>query len=147
MKKLVFVIICGFWTFFNLSAYAIAQTVVLQGDPIMLTIDSAKSLAEVSSAVFNNKKVNVFLYQNKPTVLFGIDLNQKPGDYVFSAELVDGSKFEKTITVSEREKPKQELGIPEKLGGNTKQSQTALVSSLGSENAVLASLWTGKKAF
>lgn len=131
----------------SLSHTALAQTVILQGNPIILTIDGANKIPDVKSASFNNKTVPVFLYNGKPTVLIGIDLNQKPGNYDFVAKLVNGSEFKQTITVELREKPREVLGIPEKLGGNTKQAQTVMVSSLSSENAVLAKIHTGLKAF
>ena len=87
------------------------------------------------------------MYDSKPTVLLGIDLNQKPGSYGFVYELANGDLVGRLIRVEAREKPQEELGIPEKLGGNTPQAQTALVNNLSSENSVLADLYTGLKNF
>ncbi|MEK9182015.1 MAG: M23 family metallopeptidase, partial [Patescibacteria group bacterium] len=39
------------------------------------------------------------------------------------------------------------LGIPQKLGGDTKESQDKLVNTLAEENKSLANIRTGKKAF
>lgn len=131
----------------SISNTALAQTVILQGNPIILIIDGASKISDVKSASFNNKTVPVFLYDNKPTVLFGIDLNQKSGSYGFAYELTNGDLYGRLIRVEVREKPREELGIPEKLGGNTPQAQTALVNNLSAENSVLADLYTGLRNF
>jgi len=61
--------------------------------------------------------------------------------------LIDGQSIKKIIIVGAREKIEAPLGIPQKLGGDTKESQNKLVSTLAEENKILANLRTGKKAF
>ena len=96
---------------------------------------------------FDGKRLGIFLYKDKPTALIGIDLNKKPGVYAVSAEFLGGSTTRNFITVVGREKIEAPLGIPEKLGGNTAQSQNNLVATLAEENRTLKNIRTGNKAF
>ena len=145
MKSLILAVLCGVFLIFNGSALIGATT--LQGNPVILAIDGSNTVSDVKTASFSGKAVPVFLYDSKLIVLLGIDLNQKPGSYGFAYELANGDLVGRLIRVEAREKPKEELGIPEKLGGNTKQAQTALVNNLSTENSVLANLYTGLKNF
>lgn len=126
---------------------SVRAEVVLQGDPFLRSLDGASRISDVKTVVFNGNSVPVFWHDDKPTILFGIDLKQKPGSYGLVYELQNGDLYAKLVRVEPREKPQEELGIPEKLGGNTKQAQTALVNSLIKENSILAGLYTGNKSF
>lgn len=86
------------------------------------------------------------MYQNKPSALVGIDLNKKAGTYELIAELVNGKIVKKTINIEKRDKTITPLGIPEKLGGNTKASQDKLVATLNEDNKILADIRTNPKA-
>ncbi|PJA19658.1 MAG: hypothetical protein COX61_00575 [Candidatus Brennerbacteria bacterium CG_4_10_14_0_2_um_filter_43_14] len=150
MRYFLYIFLVSFFTFqsvFAASVFVLPNQQVLQGEPVMVRIDDVASVSEISKTTFDGKSVPVFLYQNKPTVLLGIDLNKLAGEYTFVASLKNGLSITQTITVLAREKKTEPLGIPEKLGGNTLQAQIALVTSLVQENAILNSLWTGKKAF
>ena len=120
---------------------------VIQGEPLMAVIEGVKKISEVEKISFDRQSVGVFMYQGKPTVLIGIDLRKKTGDYELSARFFGGKIINKIISVSAREKIEMPLGIPEKLGGNTKKSQDSLIATLTEENKSLANLRTGKKAF
>ena len=87
------------------------------------------------------------MYQKKPTALIGIDLRKKSGSYELMAQFSDGQSIKKTINVGAREKIEASLGIPQKLGGDTKESQNKLVSTLAEENKILANIRVGKKTF
>ena len=63
-----------------------------------------------------------------------------------TTELSDGSIIEKDIEIVLRDKIETPLGIPEKLGGNTKASQNKLVSTLNEDNKKLAALRTNAKS-
>ena len=119
---------CLFLFFFPTLAFAASIVVVpehpMQGEPMMVVIEGVKSLT------FTGKKVGLFLYQSKPTVLIPIDLAQKVGEYPLTMNLRDGTKFQKTITVTLRPKISAPLGIPDKLGGNTKVAQDNFVQTL-----------------
>ena len=121
-------------------------TEVIQGEPIMIQINGTSSTT-VKRIIFDGKVFGIFIYQNKPTTIVGIDLNKKPGVYKVVAEFSDGNIAMNTITVGGRKKIEAPLGIPKKLGGNTVQSQNTLVSTLAEENKTLANIRTGNKAF
>lgn len=119
---------------------------VIQGEPLLVQVEGV-SIFSVKKITFDGKKVGVFTYQGKPTALYGVDLNKKPGVYEVVAEFSDGNTERSAITVGERKKIEAPLGIPAKLGGNTVASQTKLVSTLASENKELSVIHTGTKAF
>lgn len=120
---------------------------IIQGEPIMVTLEGITSTSSVRSVSFAGAPLGVFLYQNKVTALVGVDINKKPGIYKISAELSDGKILAKNITVNKRPKVEAPLDIPEKLGGNTTTSQKTLVTTLAEENAGLANIRTGTKSF
>ncbi len=120
---------------------------VIQGEPLLVRIDGVTDLSSIKKLMFGGKAVGVFIYQNKPAALIGIDLNTKPGHYEVMAELSDGRVLKKTIEVGERKKRETPFGIPKKLGGNTRKSQKKLVTTLADENRSLAALYTGTKVF
>lgn len=119
---------------------------IIQGEPVKIVVSGAKSLSDISQITFDGKKVPYFIYENKITAFYGFDLNRAPGEYKIKVVLSDGRILDSLVKISEREKIKAPLGIPEKLGGNTQVSQTKLVSTLSQENAVLASLKTFPKS-
>lgn len=125
----------------------ILPTNVIQGEPLMVFIEGVKDISAVKKITFDGQPLGVFMYQKKPTALIGIDLRKKAGNYELVAQFSDGQSIKKIINVGAREKIETSLGIPQKLGGDTKESQNKLVSTLAEENKILADLRTGKKAF
>jgi len=119
----------------------------LQGEPLMIQVVDVRGIADVARISFNNKSLWFFTYQGEPTTLFPIDLNQKTGKYKISVKLENGTIIEKNIDVMAREKVEAPLGIPEKLGGNTPQAATSLVTNLTKENAVINSVYSALKRF
>lgn len=120
---------------------------VIQGEPLMAAVEGVKSVSAIKKITFGGQPVGIFMYQTKPTALIGVDLKKKAGDYELTVEFSDGQSIKKTITVGAREKIEAPLGIPQKLGGDTKESQDKLVNTLAEENKSLANIRTGKKAF
>lgn len=117
---------------------------ILQGDPFLAQIDGA-TISAIKKLTFDGKKLSVFMYQNKPSALVPIDLNKKVGSYELRAEFVNGNILKKNIKIGKRNKIETPLGIPEKLGGNTKASQDKLVATLNADNKVLAGIRTNIK--
>lgn len=113
----------------------------------MVIIEGVKNVSEMKKITFDGQSLGVFMYQSKPTALVGVDLRKKAGSYELIAQFSDGQSIKKIINVGAREKIEAPLGIPEKLGGNTKESQNNLVATLTEENKSLADIRTGKKAF
>lgn len=120
---------------------------VIQGEPLLVTIDGVAGISSVKKMTFDGTVIGVFLRHGKPSGLIGIDLNKKPGTYELAVTLSDTRVLTKTIDVHEREKMEAPLGIPQKLGGDTVESQKKLITSLTDENKSLAAIRTGAKAF
>ena len=146
-RSFVFVLFCV--GIFVRSAHAgvVTPQSVLQGDTVRVTMDEAAKPGDIVSAVFEGKTVPVFSYEGTVTALIGIALDQKPGSYGFAYTLSDGDMVGKLIRVQSRERPQEQLGIPQKLGGNTLQAQRSVINYLASENDIIAKLQSGSKAF
>jgi len=142
---LLIILFCGSLASAQTASISIFPAEIRQGDPFMAQIDGAE-ISSVKKITFNGKKKGVFMYQDKPSALVGIDLNQKAGTYKLVAELSDGSIVEKNVEVVLRDKKEIPLGIPQKLGGNTKASQKKLVTTLNTEWKSLIGLKTNSKA-
>lgn len=138
---------CAFYISANEKNLKIIPAQVIQGEPMMVVIEGMKDISAVKKITFDGQSVGVFLYQNKPTSLIGIDLRKKAGNYDLIAQFSDGQSIKKIVSVGAREKIEAPLGIPQKLGGDTKESQDKLVNTLAKENKSLANIRTGKKAF
>lgn len=120
---------------------------IIQGDPIMITIEGIDTVKNIKSVTFNSEPLPVFMYDNKPRAFYGADLKKLPGHYLITSTLTDGTVLTKDINIEARAKIEAPLGIPEKLGGNTEKSQTKLVSTLADENQSLLNLYTGLHVF
>jgi murein DD-endopeptidase MepM/ murein hydrolase activator NlpD len=119
---------------------------IIQGDPFLVQIEGTNEISSIKKITFAGKKVGIFMYQGKPSLLIGIDLNKKPGAYELIAEFSDGNIIKKVVNIGAREKIETPLGIPEKLGGNTKASQDKLVASLVAEKKSITGIRTSAKA-
>lgn len=154
MKKFTHITIL-FAIFFLFASYADAEgrdlkifpASVIQGEPLMAIIEGARDISVVKKITFGGEPLGLFMYLGKPTALIGIDLRKKSGDYDLIIQFSDGKSIKKIVSVGAREKIEAPLGIPQKLGGDTKESQDKLVSTLAEENKSLANIRTGKKAF
>ncbi len=120
----------------NLSMF---PTKPLQGDPLIIQIENY-TLDEIAKITLNGKSLWFFNYKNKPTVFWGIDLNQKPGTHDLIIKKENGEIITEKIEIFKRDKYEAPLGIPEKLGGNTPQAGKQLVSNLTRENNELNTL-------
>ena len=120
---------------------------IIQGEPFLVQINGITDVASVKKITFDGKVKGIFIYQGKPSALVGIDLNKKPGTYELTAEFFNGNIIKKSVNITAREKIEVPLGIPEKLGGNTKESQDKLVITLNDEKKSLAGIRTGNSAF
>ena len=125
---------------FGASINAIPENPI-QGEPLMIVVEAA-DIPDIKAVTFAGKKVGLFLYHGKPTALIAIDLTERIGAYKLIIRSRDGEKLEKTITVAPREKISAPLGIPDKLGGDTKVAQNTLVATLSKENVILAKIKT-----
>ena len=125
---------------------SISPNIILQGDPVLVQINGVTKISEIKKLTFAGKKVSLFLYAGVPSGLVPIDLNKKPGDYTLLLETTAGEKINKVVNVGKRNIIEEPLGIPEKLGGNTKASQDKLVTTLVEEKKSVTGLRTNSKA-
>lgn len=127
------------------ATISVSSEEVIQGEPLKINVDGISDVAGVKQITFDGNVLGVFMFNQKVTALYGVDLNKKPGVYKVLVTLADGSVLEKKINIIQRKKVEAVLGIPEKLGGNTPQAATNLVSSLSNENTILSSLGTHQR--
>ena len=150
MKKIFIILI--FSTFFNAGVTEAASIKTIpedpiQGEPLMVQIDEVNGIDDVAKIIWNKKSLWFYTYLGKPTTLIAIDLNQKSGDYKIEVKLENGTTLEKIVTIGKRDKVEEPLGIPEKLGGNTPEAATNLVTNLTKENTIINSVYSAFKRF
>ena len=134
-----FALLCAFPTLaFGAFLSVIPETPVQRY--LVMVILKVSDIPSIKSLTFAGKKVGMFLYQSEPTVLIPVDLGARAGKYQLIATLFGGQTLQKTVTVIPRPQRTALLGIPDKLGGNTKVAQTNLVTVLARENAVLSKI-------
>lgn len=124
----------------------ISPEIILPGDPFVISVGGA-STSSVKKIIFNNKEVEFFEYEGKVAALAGTDLGDKPGQYSVKVEFFDGNVVENNVVLTPRLKIEEPLGIPEKLGGNTPESQKNLVTSISSEADTLRAIQTSDEKF
>ncbi len=150
MKKNIAPILFSVFLFLSGVSFACADaptlsyfpTAIEQGQPFMVFVGGVSDLSSVKKITFDGQSTGVFMYQNTPTALVGVDLNKNPGLYKLVLTLAGGATVTKNVTVSSRQKITEPLGIPESLGGNTTASENNMVTELVAENKTLANLKT-----
>ena len=130
----------------SIPAISITPESPTQGEPVLITVVNAE-LDRVAKIIFENHSLWFFEFKSQPTAVIPIDLNAKTGPRKIEVRLEDGSKIEKTFSVVAREKIEAPLGIPDKLGGNTPQAQTNLVTNLAKENLTLNNIFSASKRY
>ena len=149
VKYSFFILNSSIFFFFPLFLFAspivsISPESIIQGDPVMVTIAATSSPTKI---LFDNKNIPVFIYNGKARGLIAIDIYEKTGAHKVQVMFLNGTKITENITVFEREKIEEPLGIPESLGGNTIAAGKGLISNLTKENAIINNLRTGVKVY
>lgn len=134
----------------NELAITITPPSIKQGEPALIVV-SGTGTSTVDSLSFNGRNLDTFEYEGRTAGLVGIDLRMNPGKYPILASLSDGRSISSELVVSRREIVQAPLGIPEKLGGNTPESERELVNTLVEEGALISAivsqsqrLWEGQ---
>ena len=125
----------------DIPTISYSPTAIMQGDPFVVSIGGVE-ISQIKRLTFAGSIVPVFLYQGKPTAFIGVDLNKKPAIYKLRMVLLSGKIISKNVTIFLRQKIDEPLGIPQKLGGDTTQSQSKMVDTLIAENKTLANINT-----
>lgn len=130
---------------------SISPTNVRQGEPALITAEGITSTSSVKSFTFDNRPLVVFLHDGQVSALLGVDLRAIPGTFPLVLTFNDGKELRQNIVIREREIIRAPFEIPEKLGGNTPESERILIYTLAQEgkivNAIPTSnnkLWTEK---
>ncbi len=123
------------------SAFSVSvmPSSLMQGDPALVEINGT-NMSEVRTIMFNGSPASLFEYDDKPSAFLGIDLHAATGTFEIEADLTDGRVATATLAVHQRLLETESLPVPEQLGGNSAANQAKVVSTLGQENASLASL-------
>ncbi len=151
-RKIISTILFVFTVFF-LPYFSSAQNVsisfypevISQGEALMIQVNASST--KLKKLTFGGVPVRIFNYKNKATGLVGIDLNKAPGEYYVIAETYSGVFAVDKVTIKERKRKELPYNIPEKLGGNTIESQKNLIKSLAEENNDFKGLKTGNKTW
>jgi hypothetical protein len=130
---------------------SVTPTTVIQGEPVLLTVEGLSDISKIASFTYDGKPLWIFPYNSKPSSLIGLDLRLEPRSYPLVLTLKDGKVIQSKLVVGKREVHVETFGIPDKLGGNTSESEKALVNSLIAEANIINSLptadtflWSGK---
>ena len=118
----------------------------IQGEPVLVEVsgmDSTSSPQAIKSITLEGKPLKVFINKSKTSALIGIDLRKTPGKYPLVVTLSDGGVIKKDLVVGERAIVKEEFHIPEKLGGDTKESEQNLINTLVQEGAIINAIPIG----
>lgn len=118
---------------------------VIQGDPFMIVVDGVGGTSSVDQIFFDKETLWPMLYRGEVIALAPVDLRKSPGQYEIIVIFKDGTKLSRIILVGARTKTERPLGIPEKLGGNTEESQYKLLSSLAEESYFISNTKTANE--
>ncbi len=122
-----------------IPSITIYPEVIYPGDPIFITIHSSST---ASLVLYDAKPLKTFMYKDTLHALVPVDFTEKILEHVVTVTLANGVVATSALSIIPREKIERNLGIPEKLGGNTSESSLALIKKLAEENASLASVKT-----
>lgn len=138
--------IYGDFTIPKISQIIIEPETIIPGDPVFITVDSTSTPTAI---LLDGKSISTFTYEGKLRALVPIDFSTKVLEHTVVAKLQNNSTLTRNVKITPREKIEKPLGIPEKLGGNTPQAASNLVTNLAADNFVLntvktatTTLWT-----
>ncbi len=121
----------------DLPIFEIYPDIIYQGDPVFIRINASSTPKQV---LFNKKEIKTAKYNNSFIGLIGIDLKETKKEHLINIELMNGMKFDKPIVLTMKVKEERPLGIPDSLGGNTKEAGTNLLNNITKENASINSI-------
>jgi len=112
---------------------------ILPGDPVMITINASSSPTQIT---VNGALTPIINYNGKPRAFFAIPFEEKMTEKKVEVKLSNGQVYTEFIKITPREKVEKPLGIPEKLGGNTKEAGKSLINNLAIENELINKIQT-----
>lgn len=129
----------------TLPFISITPEVVRQGEPVLITAEGITSTSTVKSFTFDNRPLIIFLHEGQVSALLGVDLRATVGTFPLVMTFNDGKELRQNITIGEREIIRAPFEIPEKLGGNTPESERMLIYTLAQEGKIVNAIPTSTK--
>lgn len=118
---------------------------VVQGELAIITVEGLTTLTNIKSFTFNNRPLRTFIYDSYATAFLGVDLYAQTGTFPLVLTFKDGKEVKGELVIHERENIRKPFDIPEKLGGNTKESIKELISTLSAEGKIINAIPTSNK--
>jgi murein DD-endopeptidase MepM/ murein hydrolase activator NlpD len=120
--------------FSHYSAHALPEQALVPGGIALLQLANYKDDTKV---FFNNKRIAVFPYKDTWMAMAGIGLSNKPGDYEFSINQMDGQTIKKKITIEYKKYDEQHLTIKNKrkVNPNKKDNKRIAEESIRKKKA------------
>ncbi len=124
---------------------SISPMTVRQGEPVLITAEGVTSTSTVRSFTFDNRPLVIFLHEGQVSALLGVDLRATPGTFPLVLTYNDGRELRGNIVIGEREIIRAPFDIPDKLGGNTPESEKTLIYTLAQEGKIVNAVPTSSK--
>jgi murein DD-endopeptidase MepM/ murein hydrolase activator NlpD len=121
------------------STLFVSPAKVVQGSPMLVTINGTAD-TDIKSLTFMGKKAAIINWQGKPSAIIGVDLRASTGTYPLVLTLKDGTVIKKNVVIAKRTIAQEELGIPDKLGGNTEAGVQNVTSTLIADNNAISTV-------
>lgn len=128
------------------ASIVVTPVYLMQGDPALVSIEGVP-YENIERLVWNNKILPVFEHEGEPAALIGVSLSEPTGISTITLTLKDGATVEKQAYIVPRKRTTAPLGIPAKMGGNTRVAGDNLMNMFAQENAILSSVISASKAF
>lgn len=113
---------------------------VFQGEAVFMVVEGATTTESVKSFTYNGRPLFLFTHNGKVSALLGVDLQAIPGTYPLVLTFKDGKQIKEDLVIRERDVIKRPFDIPEKLGGNTLESERQLIATLAVEGKIINSI-------
>lgn len=118
---------------------------IQQGEPALITVEGLTSTSSIKSFTFNDRPLITFIHEGKITALLGIDLKAATGTFPLVLTLKGGKQIRKDFLIQPRPVIRAPFGIPEKLGGNTPESEKLLITTLNEEGKIINAIPKSKE--
>ena len=124
---------------------SITPTEIVQGEPALITAMGVTSTSSVKSFTFDNRPLVMFIHEGQVSALLGVDLRAVSGTFPLVLTFNDGSQIKENFIVGQRTIVKAPFDIPDKLGGNTRESERQLIYTLAQEGKIVNAVPTGNQ--
>ncbi len=124
---------------------SISPTELQQGEPVLITVTGLTSTTSVKSFTFDNRPLLMFMNDGYVSALMGVDLRAAYGTFPVVLTMSDGTQIKENMVIGERALVQRPFDIPEKLGGNTRESEKELIRTLAEEGKIINTVFTTRE--